>query len=332
MPNLFMVDLKSTQLSAIEAEIIKHPAVGGIILFTQNFINKDQLKQLTATIRGIRPDIFIAVDHEGGAVQRFQKHGFFPAPALTHYGEVYSDNAEAGLTMIARNSARIAAELQECGVDLNFAPVLDLHHPDSTIIGQLGRAFHSNPQVVTQLAKAFIDVMHKADMPSVAKHFPGHGRCLGSDSDSHTALPVNAAPLETLLELDIKPFSELIKANKVDAIMAAHVLYPAVDAVNPAGYSKQWLQTILREQLGFKGLVMSDCLSMKGADIGDMPTRVQRSLDAGCDMLILCQQDRQVLLDLLNTHNFAQSPDSIDRIAAFKHSMHRFNRSAETVL
>ena len=322
MPNLFMIDIVGKQLTAIEEEILRHPQVGGVILFTPNYSDKAQIKQLTNAIRQIRDDLIIAVDHEGGEVQRFHRGGVACAPAAQVYGEAYDLDPVAGIKLTKDWSKKIAADLHDCGVNLNFVPVLDLHDDGSTIIGQLGRAFHSEPELVTILAGAFIDEMKEAKMPSIGKHFPGHGRCLGANSDSHLSLPVNDASLEQLMSLDIKPFSDLIKAGKLDAVMAAHVLYPKVDPVNPAGYSKRWLKDILRDNLGFEGLVMSDCLSMKGADIGDMRVRAQRSLEAGCDMLILCQQERSFLLDFLKNNHFDQCPESIRRIQLFKEKMH----------
>lgn len=322
MPNLFIIDLEGTQITEIEQQILKHPEVGAVVLFTKNFEDKKQLKQLTASIRQVRDDIFIAVDHEGGEVQRFHRHDFFPAPAAQVYGDTYDLDPATGIQLAKRYGKKISRELFLCGVDLNFAPVLDLHDDKSAIIGQLARAFHADPHVVAILSEAFIEGMHEEGMPSVGKHFPGHGRCEG---DSHIAYPVNCDSVLKLRRLDVKPFCDLIEKHRLDAVMAAHVLYPAVDSENPAGYSKRWLKDILRDELGFEGLVMSDCLSMKGADIGDMPTRAQRSVEAGCDMLILCNEKREELLAFLNAHHFKQSLASKQRIELFKQSMRRFN-------
>lgn len=328
MSNLFIIDLEGTQMSAIEEQILNHPQVGAVILFTRNFQDKEQLKQLTAAIRKIRSDVFIAVDQEGGFIQRFQRHGFFPAPALKVLGDAYDLDPATAMVLAKRYGNTICEELLECGVDLNFAPILDLHDDRSTIIGQLGRAFHADPAIVAILSEAFIEGMHEAGMPSVGKHFPGHGRCEG---DSHIAYPVNHDSVTKLRQLDVKPFCDLIEKHKLDAVMAAHVLYPAVDSENPAGYSKRWLKDILRDELGFEGLVMSDCLSMKGADIGDMPTRAKRSVEAGCDMLILCNEKRDELLEFLTANTFKQSPESMQRIELFKYSMRRFNHLASEV-
>src|SRR3990167_5105488 len=325
MSNLFIIDLEGTQMSAIEEQILNHPQVGAVILFTRNFQDKEQLKQLTASIHDIRSDIFIAVDQEGGVIQRFQRHGFFPAPALKVFGDAYDLNPATGIALAKQYAQKICEELLECGIDLNFAPVLDLQDERSTIIGQLGRAFHADPTVVGILSDAFIEGMHEAGMPSVGKHFPGHGRCEG---DSHIAYPVNHDSVTQLRQLDVKPFCDLIENHRLDAVMAAHVLYPAVDSENPAGYSTIWLKNILRGELDFEGLVMSDCLSMKGADIGDMPTRAKRSVEAGCDMLILCNEKREALLNFLNTNTFKQSPASEQRIEAFKQAMPRLSESA----
>src|SRR3990167_2085045 len=164
MSNLFIIDLEGTEIAAIEAQILNHSQVGAVILFTRNFQDKDQLKQLTAAIHEIRPDIFIAVDHEGGVIQRFQRHGFSPLPAQKVLGDAYDLNPETGIRLAKQYSKKMAEELLECGVDLSFAPVLDLHDDSSTIIGQLGRAFHADPAVVAILSEAFIDGMHEAGM------------------------------------------------------------------------------------------------------------------------------------------------------------------------
>ena len=181
-----------------------------MILFTRNFEDKKQLKRLTDSIRTIRPDIFIAVDHEGGEVQRFHRQGFFPAPAIKVFGEAYDLNRETGRNLASRFGKKISRELLECGIDLNFAPILDLHDDKSTIIGQLGRAFHADPAVVVELSDAFIEGMHEVGMPSVGKHFPGHGRCEG---DSHVEFPVNSDSVTKLFQFDLKPFRDLIEKN-----------------------------------------------------------------------------------------------------------------------
>lgn len=321
MSNLLMIDLLGTTVSALEKELLQHTEVGAVVLFSKNFENKDQLKRLTHAILNIREDLFIAVDQEGGAIQRFQRHQFLTAPAVKTYGDVYDLSPDAGIALAKQYAEHISRDLLECGVDLNFAPVLDLHDEHSTIIGQLQRAFHADPEVLSILAESFIDGMHRQGMPSVGKHFPGHGRCV---ADSHLSTTVNNDTKEQLWALDLKPFIELIAKNKLDAVMAAHVIYPAVDPDFAAGFSSIWLQDILRKQLGYHGLVISDCLSMKGADIGDLATRAKHAVAAGCDMLILCNEPREALLSFLNQHDFAHSVASQQRIEQFKQLMKRF--------
>ena len=320
MPNLFMVDLLGTEVTEEERAILQHPNVGALILFTRNFTNPDQLRHLIETVRSIRPDIFIAVDHEGGIVQRFQRHGFRSLPAARVYGDVFDLNPEAGIRLAEQYGEIMARDLLAYGIDLSLAPVLDVHGA-SNVIAKLDRAFHANPDVIVQLATAFIHGMNKAGMPAVGKHFPGHGSVL---ADSHTTMPISDATEEQLRNGDLKPFIELMSRQVLGAVMPAHVTYTAIDADKPAGFSKIWLQDILRHQLHFQGLVISDCLGMAGADIGNMNTRASQALEAGCDMLIVCNQTRALLLDVLQTVAVEQSPESAQRIEAFKRQMVRF--------
>lgn len=321
MPNLFMVDLLGTEVSEEETNILKHPNVGALILFSRNFTNPEQLKHLIETVRIIRPDIFIAVDHEGGIVQRFQRHGFRSLPAARVYGDVFDLNAEAGIKLAEQYGEIMARDLLDYGIDLSLAPVLDIHSI-SHVIGKLDRAFHRDPEVVVALATAFIQGMNKAGMLAVGKHFPGHGSV---SSDSHISKPVLDTPMETLRERDLKPFIELISKKLLAAVMPAHVTYTAIDAEQPSGFSKIWLQDILRDGLNFRGLVLSDCLGMTGADIGDMNTRATQALEAGCDMLIVCNQSRALLYEVLQTVTFVQTKESAERIEAFKSQMIRFS-------
>lgn len=321
MPNLFMVDLLGTEISEEEQAILKHPNVGSLILFSRNFTNPEQLKALITAVRSLRPDIFIAVDHEGGIVQRFQRHGFRSLPAARVYGDVFDLNPEAGVKLARQYGEIMAKDLVDYGIDLSLAPVLDVHGV-SNVIAKLDRAFHRNPDVIVELATAFIQGMNQAGMPAVGKHFPGHGSV---SSDSHVAMPVSDASEEQLRSGDLKPFIQLISRRLLGAVMPAHVTYTAIDAHNPAGFSKIWLQDILRNELQFPGMVLSDCLGMAGADIGNMNTRANHALEAGCDMLIVCNQSRALLLEVLETVKFEQSVDSAQRIEAFKRSMVRFS-------
>lgn len=323
--SLFMIDLEGTELSDMERNLIKHPHVGAVILFTQNFANPQQLKQLTAEIRAIKSTVFIATDHEGGYVQRFLRQGFHALPAARVYGDVYDLNPEVGMALAKQYGTIMAKDLLACGIDLSLAPVLDLQD-NSPIIAYLDRAFHQDPKVITFLANAFIEGMNATGMPAVGKHFPGHGRV---NSDSHISMPLSSASLEELMATDLKPFIDLIKKERLAAVMPAHVTYKAIDPRKPAGFSTTWLQNILREELGFKGLILSDCLSMTGADIGNLMTRAEEALNAGCDMLIVSHQSREALLELVHKIPFCQSDESAARISHFKNQMHRFAGSKE---
>jgi beta-N-acetylhexosaminidase len=317
MPSQFIVDIEGTELSEIERELLQQPNVGAIILFTRNFVNTNQLQKLVADIKLINSALFISTDHEGGNVQRFQRHGFSSIPAARSYGKVYDRDRQAGMDHANEYGEIMAKDLLVHGIELSLAPILDLHAQCSVIAG-LDRAFHHDPDAVIDLTSAFIQGMKKAGMPAVGKHFPGHGSV---NSDSHISMPSSKASLDELKTKDLKPFIELIKKGSLPALMPAHVTYESVDKDNPAGFSKIWLQDILRNQLGFNGLIISDCLSMKGADIGNLVTRAQKALTAGCDMLIVCHQPREVLLDLVKNQAIEHHPESTQRIAAFKNLM-----------
>lgn len=323
MSNIFMVDIDGTQLLPEETVLLQHPQVGAVLLFSRNFLNPTQLGQLIAEIRAIRSDIFIAADHEGGVVQRFQRHGIIPLPALHVYGKVYDYNPEVGQQLARDYGEIMAQDLLNLGVDLSLAPVIDVDS-GCPILGRLHRTFHADPDVIIALATAFIQGMLAAGMPAVGKHFPGHGAVM---SDSHLEMPYCDVPEHTLRTRDLKPFAALIQHHLLAGIMPAHVTYAAKDPHHPAGFSTIWLQTILRHEMGFQGLIISDCLGMRGADIGDLSTRSERALEAGCDMLILSNQPRPVLLEVLDTVFDKQSGESLQRINAFKQSMRRFSGS-----
>jgi len=299
--NLFMIDIEGIELSAMEREIIKHPHVGSVILFTRNFTSPQQLEQLIREIRDIDPNIFVATDHEGGFVQRFLRQGFRSLPASRVYGDVYDLNPEVGIQLAKQYGEVMAKDLLACGVDVSLAPVLDLHG-QSRVIAHLDRAFHHEPEAIIALASAFIEGMHAAGMPAVAKHFPGHGSV---SADSHSTMPISFASMDELKSKDLKPFIELIKRGLLNAIMPAHITYKEIDANKPAGFSTIWL-------------------SMTGADIGNLMTRTEEALKAGCDMLIVCHQPRQVLLELLQKITLSQTSASAARITHFKNQMLRF--------
>ncbi len=279
-----MLDVVGTELTDEDVRRLTHPSVGGVILFARNYRDPQQLKALTNAIRALRePRLLIAVDHEGGRVQRFRA-GFCAIPPMRKLGEIWnSDQA------LARHSAFnigkvIALELAAHGVDFSFTPVLDLDYGNSGVIGD--RAFHSDPHVVSALAGALIDGLHAYGMIAVGKHFPGHGYC---PADSHHAVPTDDRSLVDIETADAQPFAVLAR-DKLDAVMPAHVIYSQVDA-QTAGFSRRWLQDLLREKYQFKGVIFSDDLSMQGASVaGGVVERAQAALSAGCDMALLCNQ------------------------------------------
>jgi beta-N-acetylhexosaminidase len=276
-----MIDVAGTELTAADREILAHPLVGSVILFTRNYVDPPQLRALVGQIHAVRnPTLLIAVDHEGGRVQRFRP-GFSALPPLRRIGHTYETEPQAGLAMARAMGWLMAAELLACGLDFSFAPCVDLDYGLSEIIGD--RAFHARARVVSPLAVAYMHGMRDAGMGATAKHYPGHGAVV---ADSHLALPVDRRELVDMEE-DLQPYRRLI-ANGLPAVMVAHVLFPAVDPL-PASFSQRWITGELRQGLGFGGLVFADDLTMAGAaSVGDLPERAGRALAAGCDVLPVC--------------------------------------------
>jgi len=276
-----MLDIAGTTLTEGERERLRHPLVGSVILFARNYVDPAQLQALVADIQALRsPALLISVDHEGGRVQRFRA-GFSALPPLRRIGQTFDVDAQQGLAMSRALGWLMAAELLACGLDFSFAPCVDLDYGMSEIIGD--RAFHARASVVAPLAVAYMHGMREAGMAATAKHFPGHGAVV---ADSHLALPVDRRELVDM-EQDLLPYRRLI-ANGLPALMVAHVLYSAVDAV-PASFSRRWVHEVLRQELQFMGLVFADDLSMAGAaGMGDLVQRCERALAAGCDVLPLC--------------------------------------------
>ncbi len=277
-----MVDLAGLRLGAEERERLARPLVGGVILFARNFESPAQLAELTGEIRALRePALLIAVDHEGGRVQRFRE-GFTRLPPMRSLGALYRGDPEAGRRAAEAAGYVLAAELLAVGVDFSFAPVLDVDAGVSSVIGD--RAFSSDPEAVADLAESLVAGMARAGMASVGKHFPGHGHV---GADSHVAIPVDERDFGAIDAVDLAPYRRLI-ATGLAGVMPAHVIYPRVDA-EPAGFSKVWLRDILRGRLGFDGVIFSDDLSMEGASMaGGMVQRAEAALAAGCDLALVC--------------------------------------------
>nr|WP_283104678.1 beta-N-acetylhexosaminidase [Shewanella olleyana] len=282
-----MMDLAGLSVSDEETALLQHPQVGGIILFTRNFSNKAQLIDLVKSVRTIRPDLLIAVDHEGGRVQRFRDE-FTLVPAM---GDILPA-ANGDMSLAQRWSKELgflmAIELVACDIDLSFAPVLDVNGI-SDVIGK--RSFSPNPQEVSLLAASFIEGMNQAGMAAVGKHFPGHGSV---KADTHVAMAEDNRSKEDIFNNDILPFKQLMAQKQLNGVMPAHVVYKQVDA-NPAGFSSYWLQDVLRQELAFDGVIFSDDLGMKGASFaGDYIGRAQAALSAGCDMILVCNDPEGV--------------------------------------
>jgi beta-N-acetylhexosaminidase len=284
-----MVDLVGLTLSAEEAEILQHPLVGGVILFSRNYESPEQLAELTVSIRALRdPHLLISVDHEGGRVQRF-RHGFTRLPPVGILGQGYERQPELTLSRSEMTGWLMAVELRAVGVDFSFAPVLDLDYGVSEVIGD--RSFHRDPATVTAVAKAYIQGMKRAWMPAVGKHFPGHGAV---EVDSHLGLPTDTRHFEDMLQADMLPFRQLCN-SELAGIMPAHIVYEKSDQL-PAGFSPFWIQEVLRERLGFQGAILSDDLSMEGAAVmGDSVARAEAALSAGCDMVLVCNKPDSVV-------------------------------------
>lgn len=295
-PGPITLDVVGLELNTEDRRRILHPLTGGVILFGRNFASRQQLTKLTTEIKKLRADVLISIDHEGGRVQRCRTDGFTHLPPMRKLGELWSaKNKFTGKSKYAAESAAqamaaatacgyvLATELRACGVDFSFTPVLDLDFGRSAVIGD--RSFSGDPQITFALAKSLNEGLRLADMSNCGKHFPGHG---WAEADSHVAIPIDERSLEDILSCDAKPYEWLDLS--LASVMPAHVIYPQVDK-NPAGFSHIWLHSILREELGFQGVIFSDDLSMEGASVaGSVVKGAELALDAGCDAVLICNR------------------------------------------
>jgi beta-N-acetylhexosaminidase len=298
-----MLDVAGTWLTAEDRQLLRQPEVGGLIIFARNIEHPRQVRELSASIRAIRPDLLLAVDQEGGRVQRLRQ-GFVRLPAM----RAIADRKDA-LALAEHCGWLMATEVLAVGLDLSFAPVLDLDHERSAVVGT--RAFEGDPERAAQLAGAFIRGMNAAGMAATGKHFPGHG---WAEADSHVAIPTDERSLEQIRAHDLVPFARLSK--QLAAVMPAHVIYPQVDA-QPAGFSRRWLQDILRNELKFDGVIFSDDLSMAGAHVvGDAASRIEAALSAGCDMGLVCNDRAAAELALSAAQRLKVKPSA--RIARMR--------------
>lgn len=305
-----MLDVVGTTLTEDDIRRIQHPLTGGVILFARNFENRMQLTVLTEAIHAARPGVLIAVDHEGGRVQRFKSDGFTKLPPMRKLGELWDKNVLEAIKAATDVGFVLAAELRACGVDLSFTPVLDLDYGESGVIGD--RAFHRDARVVSVLAKSLNHGLALAGMANCGKHFPGHGFV---KADSHFEIPVDDRSLKEILADDAAPYGWL--GLGLSAVMPAHVIYPKVDK-NPAGFSKKWL-SILRRDMGFQGVIFSDDLSMEGASVaGSVVEGANAALSAGCDMVLICNSPNKAdeLLAGLKVKATATATESAARLAA----------------
>ena len=282
-----IIDVAGLTLTKNDRQRLKHPLVGGIILFARNWQDRAQLTALCADIKRVRKDLLICVDHEGGRVQRFKTDGFTHLPPMRALGELWMKDAMQATNAATACGYILAAELRACGVDMSFTPVLDLDFGESSVIGD--RSFHRDSRVAALLAKSLMHGLLQSGMANCGKHFPGHGFV---KADSHTDIPMDKRSLKAILADDAAPYNWL--SSSLTSVMPAHVIYPKVDA-RPAGFSTKWLNDILRGQCGFTGAIFSDDLSMQGARLIDgkqvsYTEAAVVALNAGCDMVLLCNQ------------------------------------------
>lgn len=298
-PGVLMLDIEGLILTPEEMVLLTNPQVGGVILFARNYADPLQVRALNDAIRDCNPALLVAVDQEGGRVQRLRA-GYTRIPPMRVFSELFAQDRSLAVQRAQECGWLMAAEVLSAGFDFSFAPVLDLDSGISAVIGN--RAFSSNPADVATLAAAFMQGMHSAGMATTGKHFPGHGNV---GADSHTDIPIDSRSLERIREQDLQPFAACLPA--LDAVMPAHVIYAQADS-RCAGFSPYWLQTVLRGELGFEGVIFSDDLAMAGAAAaGGINARVDAALDAGCDMVLVCNDRPMALAALCHLEARGQS-------------------------
>jgi len=304
---LLMLDLEGTSLTSEEKILLKNKEVGGVILFSRNFTSITQLKALTQSIHAIRPNFLLAVDQEGGRVQRFKGHGFTTLPPMAALGNLF-DHDPAAAKIIAYNCGNTTGkELKSCHINVNLAPVLDINRLNNKMLGR--RCFGTTVKAVIDLTYHYIKGLQDAGVSAVGKHFPGHG---GVRGDTHISLPKDSRTIKALQE-DVKPFANAIK-NNIAAIMPSHVVYPEA-CKEPAGFSSYWLHTVLREQLNFEGAVFSDCLNMAAASIaGGFAERAEKALKAGCDIILVCNNRKGAIETLEWLKNYEAPQIKLKRL------------------
>ena len=315
-----MLDIDGLALSPADRDLLREPAVGGVILFSRNFESVAQVTDLVSEIRALRsPPLIVAVDHEGGRVQRF-RDGFTVMPPMRHIGREYDRDRESGLSIARKAGWLIASELRAAGIDLSFGPCIDLDWGISEIIGN--RAFHRKPDAVSELGASFARGLRSAGMVAVAKHFPGHGAVV---ADSHLKLPVDRREYGSILD-DMRPYESMINTGVVAGVMLAHIVYSEIDSM-PAGFSEYWIQRELRSRLGFGGAVFCDDLSMKATtSYGRMAKRARLALDAGCDMILVCN-DRDAAHQAVDSLRNYSNPLSLVRLARLHGTGHPMRES-----
>jgi beta-N-acetylhexosaminidase len=306
-----VLDIAGTRLSESDRTRLLHPLTGGVILFARNYESPGQLSELTAEIRAVRyPPLLIAVDQEGGRVQRFRE-GFTQLPAMRKLGKIWDSHPRRARHLAWQIGYVLASELKACGVDLSFTPVLDLDYGQSCVIGD--RAFHREPQAVAELTHDLMRGLKAAGMEAVGKHFPGHGAI---QADTHIETAVDSRAYVDIEMEDLIPFRQMIDYG-LSGVMAAHVVYPEIDG-HPAGFSRKWLQDILRQGLSFEGCIFSDDLCMQAAgSYGSITQRAQQALQAGCDMVLVCN-DTDSVDQLLDSLQWEFSAASMARLARMR--------------